>query len=71
MTNDVMDTNFTAKLECQNYVHVIEELSHLFPDPASKLKFIKEAVNEHYTTSAPYNSMFKFLAQRKDKKGGS
>ena len=62
MTNDVMDINFAAKLECKNYVHVIEELSHLFPDPASKLKFIKEAINEHYTIFAPYK-YFALLAK--------
>jgi hypothetical protein len=62
MTNDVMNTNFADRLECQNYVHVIEELSHLFPDPASKLKFIKEAINEHYTIFAPYK-YFALLAK--------
>jgi len=57
-----MDSNFAAKLECKSYVQVIEELSHLFPDPASKLKFIKKAVNEHYTIAAPYR-YFSLLAK--------
>ena len=57
-----MDTNFAAKLGCQNYVHVIEELSHLFPDPSSKLKFIKDAVNDYCKISAPYR-YFALLAK--------
>lgn len=62
MINAVMDTNFAAKLESKNYVHVIEELLHLLPSPASKLKFIKEAIDEHYTISAPYK-YFAFMAK--------
>jgi len=62
MINDVMQTNFAAKIQSKNYVHVIEELLHLLPDPASKLKFIKEAINEHYTISAPYK-YFALLAK--------
>jgi len=62
MTANVMNTNFAATLHSKNYVHVIEELSHLFPDPASKLKFIKEAIDAHYTISVPYK-YFALLAK--------
>jgi len=62
MINDVMHTNFAAKIQSKNYVHVIEELLHLLPDPPSKLKFIKEAIDEHHTISAPYK-YFALLAK--------
>ena len=56
MINDVKHTHLAAKLQSKNFFHVIEELSHLIPDPASKLKFIKEAVNEHPTISSSSNN---------------
>jgi hypothetical protein len=49
-----MDTTFSLKLPPKNYRRIIEELSVVIPDPALKLKFLKQAINEHQKISAPY-----------------
>jgi hypothetical protein len=38
----------------KNYRRTIEELSVVIPDPALKLKFLKQAINEHQKISASY-----------------
>jgi hypothetical protein len=43
-----MHTNPSIKLPPKNYRLIIEELLHLIPDPALKLKFLKEVINENY-----------------------
>src|SRR5210317_1460217 len=49
-----MDTTVSLKLPSKNYRRTIEELSVVIPDPALKLKFLKQAINEHQKISAPY-----------------
>ena len=49
-----MDTIVSLKLPPKNYRRTIEELSVVIPDPALKLKFLKQAINEHQKISAPY-----------------
>ena len=49
-----MDTTVSLKLPPKNYRRTIEELSVVIPDPALKLKFLKQAINEHQKISAPY-----------------
>jgi len=49
-----MDTTLSLKLPPKNYRRTIEELSAVIPDPALKLKFLKQAINEHQKISAPY-----------------
>jgi hypothetical protein len=49
-----MDTTLSLKLPPKNYRRTIEELSVVIPDPALKLKFLKQALNEHQKISAPY-----------------
>ena len=49
-----MDTTISLKLPPKNYRRIIEELSVVFPDPALKLKFLKQAIDEHQKISAPY-----------------
>mgnify|MGYP000166547941 CR=1 FL=1 len=49
-----MDTIVSLKLPPKNYRRTIEELSVVIPDPALKLKFLKQALNEHQKISAPY-----------------
>ena len=49
-----MATTFSLKLPPKNYRRIIEELSVVIPDPALKLKFLKQAINEHQKISAPY-----------------
>ncbi len=49
-----MDTTYSLKLPPKNYRRIIEELSVVIPDPALKLKFLKQAINEHQKISAPY-----------------
>jgi len=54
MKSDGIDTNFGFEFPSKNYAHVVGELLHLLPNPAFKLRFIQEAVNEHHKLSAPY-----------------
>ena len=49
-----MDTTVSLKLPPKNYRRTIEELSVVIPDPVLKLKFLKQAINEHQKISAPY-----------------
>ena len=49
-----MDTTVSLKLPPKSYRRTIEELSVVIPDPALKLKFLKQAINEHQKISAPY-----------------
>jgi hypothetical protein len=42
-----MDTIYSLKLPPKNYRRIIEELSVVIPDPALKLKFLKQAINEY------------------------
>jgi hypothetical protein len=49
-----MDTIVSLKLPSKNYRRTIEELSVVIPDPALKLKFLKQAIDEHQKISAPY-----------------
>ena len=49
-----MDTTVSLKLPSKNYRRTIEELSVVIPDPALKLKFLKQAIYEHQKISAPY-----------------
>ena len=49
-----MDTIVSLKLPPKKYRRTIEELSVVIPDPALKLKFLKQAINEHQKISAPY-----------------
>jgi hypothetical protein len=49
-----METTFPLKLPPKNYRRIIEELSVAISDPALKLKFLKQAINEHQSISAPY-----------------
>jgi len=49
-----MDTIYSLKLPPKNYRRIIEELSVVIPDPVLKLKFLKQAINEHQKISAPY-----------------
>jgi hypothetical protein len=49
-----MDTTVSLKLPPKNYRRTIEELSVVIPDPALKLKFLKQAINEHQKISASY-----------------
>ncbi len=49
-----MDTTYSLKLPPKNYRRIIEELSVVIPDPVLKLKFLKQAINEHQKISAPY-----------------
>ncbi len=49
-----MDTTLSLKLPPKNYRRIIEELSVVIPDPVLKLKFLKQAINEHQKISAPY-----------------
>ena len=49
-----MDTTISLKLPPKNYRRIIEELSVVIPDPALKLKFLKQAIDEHQKISAPY-----------------
>ena len=47
-----MDTIYSLKLPPKNYRRTIEELSVVIPDPVLKLKFLKQAINEHQKISA-------------------
>ncbi len=49
-----MDTTISLKLPPKNYRRIIEELSVVIPDPALKLKFLKQAINEHQKISASH-----------------
>ena len=49
-----MDTTISLKLPPKNYRRIIEELSVVIPDPALKLKFLKQAIDEHQKISSPY-----------------
>ncbi len=49
-----METTLPLKLPPKNYRRIIEELSVAISDPALKLKFLKQAINEHQSISAPY-----------------
>jgi len=49
-----MNTTSAITLPPKNYRQIIDELSVILSDPVSKLKFIKEAVNEHQKVAAPY-----------------
>lgn len=46
-----METTCTVKLPPANYRRTIEELSLAIPDPALKLKFLKQALNEYQKIS--------------------
>ena len=46
-----MDTTYSLKLPPKNYRRIIEELSVVIPDPALKLKFLKQAIDEHQKIS--------------------
>jgi hypothetical protein len=49
-----MNTTSAITLPPKNYRRIIDELSVILSDPVSKLKFLKEAVNEHKNVAAPY-----------------
>jgi hypothetical protein len=49
-----MKTTSAITLPPKNYRRIIDELSVILSDPVSKLKFLKEAVNEHQNVAAPY-----------------
>ncbi|MGD9325686.1 MAG: peptidoglycan recognition family protein [Desulfobacterales bacterium] len=48
-----MDTTYSLKLPPKDYRRAIEELSVVIPDPALKLKFLKQAIDEYQKISAP------------------
>ena len=48
-----MDTTYSLKLPPKGYRRAIEELSVAIPDPALKLKFLKQAIDEYQKISAP------------------
>ena len=48
-----MDTTYSLKLPPKGYRRAIEELSVVIPDPALKLKFLKQAIDEYQKISAP------------------
>ena len=48
-----MDTTHSLKLPPKSYRRAIEELSVGIPDPALKLKFLKQAIDEYQKISAP------------------
>lgn len=49
-----MQIDSPIQLPPENYQHIIKEFSHLIPDTALKLKFLREAINERYEIPAPY-----------------
>ena len=49
-----MDATVSLKLPPKNYRRIIEELSVVIPDPALKLKFLKQAIDEHQKISTSY-----------------
>ncbi|MGD8297935.1 MAG: hypothetical protein PVG67_16155, partial [Desulfobacterales bacterium] len=48
-----MDTAYSLKLPPKSYRRSIEQLSVVIPDPALKLKFLKQAIDEYQKISAP------------------
>jgi hypothetical protein len=51
-----MNETYSQKLPPQNVRQIIDDLSKVIPDPAAKLKFIKQAIDEHQHLPRRYQS---------------
>ena len=51
-----MNETYSQKLPPENVRQIIDDLSKVIPDPAAKLKFIKQAIDEHQHLPRRYQS---------------
>ena len=51
-----MNATYPQKLPPKNYRKIIDDVSKVIPDPAAKLQFIQQAINEHQRLSLLYRS---------------
>jgi hypothetical protein len=51
-----MNATYPQKLPPKNYRKIIDDVSKVIPDPAAKLQFIQQAINEHQRLSRLYKS---------------